>query len=199
MATVEAAPYLAAAVLGAILPIIASISATTSSGAACCTMCPTSGSTISFAFGTAAANGREWMLVDTVLSAPSPEITTTGARDLGVARRLFPDRFLQRDQIVRIGDEFARPQQQWRRRVPDKPVRHRLRQEHAAGAGLGQEITERQRDRVGEQRTDHRGGDDLVVPSDAARPRIGHRRQHHEAGDALRIIQRHPRAERAGP
>ena len=48
--------------------IIASISRTTSSGAAYCTMWPTPGSTISFAFGTAAANGREWMLGDTVLS-----------------------------------------------------------------------------------------------------------------------------------
>jgi len=31
------------------------------------------GSTISLAFGTVLANGREWMLVDTVLSAPSPK------------------------------------------------------------------------------------------------------------------------------
>jgi hypothetical protein len=41
-------------------------------------MWPTPGSTISFAFAAAAANGREWMLVDTVLSA-SPVMMVTGA------------------------------------------------------------------------------------------------------------------------
>ena len=57
--------------------VICSISLTTRSGAAFCTMWPTPGSTISFAPGTAAANGREWMFSDTVLSA-SPCITTVG-------------------------------------------------------------------------------------------------------------------------
>ena len=41
-------------------------------------MWPTPGSTISFAFGTTAANGFEWMFGDTVLSE-SPVITTVGA------------------------------------------------------------------------------------------------------------------------
>ena len=50
---------------------------------------------------------------------------------------------------ARIGDELARPQQQRRRRVPDKPVRHDLRPENAAGAGFGQPIAERQSDGVG--------------------------------------------------
>src|SRR3982074_2624465 len=70
-------PALAAA-LRAILSIMASISEITSSGAAFCTMWPTLGNLISYTFGTAAANGREWMLVDTVLST-SPAITTVGA------------------------------------------------------------------------------------------------------------------------
>jgi hypothetical protein len=43
----------------ALSAIIVSISRTTSSGAAYCTIWPTPGSTISFAFGTVAANRRE--------------------------------------------------------------------------------------------------------------------------------------------
>ena len=50
---------------------------------------------------------------------------------------------------------------------------------------------------VGKQRADHRRGHDPVVPADAAAPGMGHRRQHHQTRDALRIIERHPRAERA--
>ena len=41
-------------------------------------MWPTPGSTISLAFGTVAASGREWMWVDTVLSA-SPAMIVIGA------------------------------------------------------------------------------------------------------------------------
>jgi len=40
-------------------------------------MWPMPGNTSSFAPGTAAAKGREWMLVDTVLSM-SPEMIATG-------------------------------------------------------------------------------------------------------------------------
>src|SRR3954453_9451970 len=60
-----------ASALGMVLPIIASISDITRSGAAFCTIWPTPGNTISFAFGTVAASGCEWIWVDTVLSEPS--------------------------------------------------------------------------------------------------------------------------------
>ena len=59
--------------------------------------------------------------------------------DIAVARRLLGDRRLQRHQIAGIGEEFARTQQQRRRGIADEIVRHDLRQEHAARAGLGQE------------------------------------------------------------
>ena len=70
--------------------------------------------------------------------------------------------------------------------------------EHGARARLRKQEAERQRDGVGEQRADHRRGDELVVAADAAVPGMRHRREHHEARDAIRIIERHPRAERAG-
>jgi hypothetical protein len=66
-----------AAVLRAILLLIASISETTRSGTEYCTMWPTPGSTISLPLGTVVASGREWMLVDTVLSA-SPVMMVIG-------------------------------------------------------------------------------------------------------------------------
>src|SRR6476646_2925348 len=68
----------AAASAPGVADIIASTSSMTRSGTAFWTMWPMPGSTISFTFGAVAANGREWMLVDTVLSA-SPVMMVTGA------------------------------------------------------------------------------------------------------------------------
>ena len=119
--------------------------------------------------------------------------------DLAITRSLRRHRFLQRHQIIGIGDELARAQQQRRRGVLHETIRHGLRQEDAARAGLGNEIPHRQRDGIGEQPADHRRCDDLVVAADAAAPGMGHRRQHDETGDAAGMIERDPRAERTAP
>jgi hypothetical protein len=92
---------LAAAVLRAILPIIASISETTRSGATIWIMWPTPGSTISFAFGAVAASGREWIWVD--------RDDRDRRLDLPIARRLLGDGGSKRHQVARVGDEFLRP------------------------------------------------------------------------------------------
>ena len=99
---------------------IASISAITRSGAAYWIMWPTPGSTISLAFCAAFASGCEWMWVETVLSTP-PADDGDRRRDTGVARRLFGHRRAQRHQILGIGDELARAQQQVRRGIFTKP------------------------------------------------------------------------------
>ena len=186
-------------VLCAMLPIMASISRTIRSGAAYCTMWPTPGNTISFAFGTAAANGREWMF--------GPHGLVGIARDhhrrrLDIARSAAPARRTAAFSVTR-SQALARNS---RGRSSNgvavsstKPSGMVCGRNTPRAPGSVRKYAERQRDGIGQQRADHRRGDDLVVPADAAAPRIGHRRQHHQAGDALRIIQRHPRAERAGP
>ena len=101
-------------------------------------MWPTPLSTISLVSFAVFASGCEWMWVETVLSA-SPAMMVIGTRDAAVARRLLGHRRAQRHQIPGIGDEFARPQQEARRAVSDKVLRHRLRREHAARAGIGEQ------------------------------------------------------------
>ena len=126
------------------LPVRSTINWTMRSGAAKCTMCPTPGNMTSLARGIAAAIASAWRLRRQRCVAVAGD--DHGRRSIdAIVLRLLRNAGIEPFDVLRIGGERRRPQQQFGPR-PGKIVRRRrLRRERALHARPDQHLAERQR------------------------------------------------------